>query len=205
MSVRCFPIGLVRNTSPDYVSRMMKMNRLTTERLILRPYKESDFNAFAKMHSDPVLKANTHAKPMNRRQARDLFEGYLDAFDKDGFGMWNVRRRDTDDYVGECGLWYRTELEGYSLRYVIQKKYWNQGFGIEAVRSVLNDAFEHHQLSSVHAIAMHHNTRSVRVLERVGFAQIADDFRGVPGFNRYALSGADWMVEHGLPPARGVS
>ncbi len=181
------------------------MQRLQTERLVLQPYTETDFKAFAKMHSDPVLKANTHAKPMNRLQARDLFEGYIDAFTKDGFGMWNVRRRDDDQYVGECGLWYRTELEGYSLRYIVKKDQWNQGYSLEAVRAVLANAFTQHSLESIHAIAMHHNNRSIRVLERAGFSQVADDFRNVPGFNRYALTNTDWFQGHALPPARGVS
>ena len=181
------------------------MQRLTTERLVLRPYTEMDFNAFAKMHSDPVLKANTHTKPMNRLQARDLFEGYAGAFATDGFGMWNVRYRDNDQYAGECGLWYRSDLEGYSLRYIVQKQHWNQGFSLEAVRAVLADAFDQHGLDCIHAIAMHHNNRSIRVLERAGFAQVADDFRGVPGFNRYALTAQNWSKGYGLPPARGVS
>ena len=181
------------------------MHRLNTERLVLRPYIETDFNAFAKMHSDPLLKANTHTKPMNRLQARDLFEGYTSAYDKDGFGMWNVRRRDNNDYVGECGLWFRSELAGYSLRYIIQKNHWNQGFSVEAVRATLSDAFDTHGLECIHAIAMHHNTRSIRVLERVGFTLVADNFRGVSGFNRYELTAFDWEQGHGLPPARGVS
>lgn len=181
------------------------MQRLQTERLVLRPYIETDFNAFAKMHSEPVLKANTHAKPMNRLQARDLFEGYTDAFGNEGFGMWNVRRRDSDQYAGECGLWYRNELEGYSLRYIVQKEHWNQGLSLEAVRAALADAFENHALPCIHAIAMHHNGRSIRVLERAGFKQVADDFRNVPGFNRYALTATDWSDGYGLPSAQGVS
>lgn len=181
------------------------MQRLITERLVLQPYIETDFNAFAKMHSDPVLKANTHAKPMNRLQARDLFEGYREAFARDGFGMWNIHRRDNDQQVGECGLWYRGELNGYSLRYIIEKAQWNQGFSIEAVRAVLSDAFENQGLDCIHAIAMHHNTRSVRVLERAGFRQVADDFRNVPGFCRFELSQENWFAGNAVPPARGVS
>lgn len=181
------------------------MQRLQTERLLLRPYVETDFNAFAKMHSDPVLKANTHAKPMNRLQARDLFDGYINAFSNDGFGMWNIRRRDSDSYAGECGLWYRTELGGYSLRYIVQKEQWNQGFSLEAVRATLAHVFENHDLPCIHAIAMHHNNRSIRVLERAGFKQVADDFRKVPGFNRYELTAKGWSDGYLLLPARGVS
>jgi hypothetical protein len=42
-------------------------------------------------------------------------------------------------------------------------------------------------------------------LERMGFNQVADDFRGVPGFNQYELTSANWEKGYGLPPARGVS
>ena len=91
------------------------MQTLLTERLRLRPYAETDFDAFAKMHGDPVLKANTHAKAMSRLQARELFDGYRAAFATSGFGMMNVRHRDTDTDIGECGLWYLLMLMASTL------------------------------------------------------------------------------------------
>lgn len=180
------------------------MQTLLTERLRLRPYHQNDFEAFAKMHGDPVLKANTHAKPMNRLQARDLFDGYRAAYAKDGFGMMNIRRRDGDADVGECGLWYRTDADAYTLRYTIRKEHWNHGYSIEAVRAVVADAFDAHGFNFIRAIAMHHNVRSVRVLEKAGFKQIADSFRDVPGFLCFELTLDAWRAAGGLPPARGV-
>jgi len=170
------------------------MTSLTTERLTLRPYQETDFEAFAKMHADPLLKANTHAKAMNRLQARDLFDGYLTAFNKDGFGMLNMRRTEDDADVGECGLWYREDAGGYTLRYTIRKEHWNLGYSIEAVRAVLADAFENQGLDHVQAIAMNHNVRSVKVLQRAGFIQTANNFRDVLGFLRFDLTKSHWMT-----------
>lgn len=181
------------------------MEDLITSRLRLRPHVETDFDAFAKMHGDPALKANTHAKAMNRLQARDLFDGYRDAYAKDGFGMYNLRKRDSDAFIGECGLWYREDAGGYTLRYTILKEHWGLGYSLEAVRAVLADAFEKKGLERVEAIAMHHNARSVRVLERAGFRQTESAFRGVPGFLRFDLSKDIWHDLGGLPPARGVS
>ncbi len=180
------------------------MHILTTERLILRPYTETDFESFAQLHHDPKLKANTHARPMNRLQARDLFDGYRAAVSKDGFGMLSVRRRSDDADLGECGVWYRADAAAYTLRYTIRSEYWGQGYSVEAVRAVLADAFDAHGLKSVQAIAMHHNARSVRVLERVGFCQISDAFRGVPGFLRFLLTDENWAESGALPPAHGV-
>jgi ribosomal-protein-alanine N-acetyltransferase len=180
------------------------MNRLITERLVLQPYTEADFEAFSKMHSDPVLKANTHAKPLNRLQARELFDGYLSAFKRDGFGMMNIRKTNGNYDVGECGLWYRSDIGGFTLRYTIRKDYWNQGYSAEAVRAIVSDAFQSHSMNAIQAIAMKHNHRSVRVLEKAGFSKVSDEFRGISGFLRFILTAEEYSKHGLLTPARGV-
>ena len=180
------------------------MKVLNTERLTLRPYIESDFDDFAKLHADPKLKANTHARPLNRLQARDLFDGYRRAVDQDGFGMLNIRRKTDNADVGECGVWYRSDAAAYTLRYTIHAAHWGQGYSAEAVRAALTDVFEVQKLNSVQAIAMHHNARSIRVLEKVGFCRVSEEFRGILGFYRYLLTEDAWVSGHVLPPAHGV-
>lgn len=165
---------------------------LTTERLLLRPYKEADFNNFVKMHSDPILKANTHGKVMNRLQARDLFDGYMSAFSKDNFGMLSIHNKNDDSSIGECGLWYRQDVGGYTLRYTILKEHWNLGYGLEAVNAVLDNAFTVHDLNHIQAIAMIHNVRSIKVLERAGFIKTDDNFREIQGFMRFVLTKVRW-------------
>ena len=180
------------------------MPDILTERLRLRPFTETDFEAFAKMQGDPLLKANTHAKPMNRLQSRDLFDGYRAAYAKDGFGMMNVRSRKDDAFVGECGLWHREDADAYTLRYIIRKEHWNLGYSFEAVRAVLAEAFDDNRFNFIRAIAMHHNVRSVRVLEKAGFRKIGDNFRGVAGFLCFELARETWYEQGHLTPARGV-
>ena len=171
---------------------------IKTERLRLRPYQEPDFDVFAKLHGDPTLKANTHAKALNRPQARDLFDGYLAAWKNTGFGMYSVRLGESDAFVGECGLWYREDAGGYTLRYILSKAHWNQGYNFEAVKAVLSDAFDHRGLDAVYAIAMAHNFRSTRILQRAGMVQVDEAFRGVPNFLRFQL-----LREHfGSSPGR---
>lgn len=179
------------------------MDDLITVRLRLRPHVETDFDAFAVLHGDPALKANTHARPMDRRQARELFDGYMAAYARDGFGMMNLRLRHDDTFVGECGLWFREDAGGYTLRYTILEQHWGLGYSIEAVRVILADAFLKRGLDRIQAIAMHHNVRSVRVLEQAGFRQTESAFRGVPGFLRFELDKDVWSSLGGLPPPRG--
>lgn len=166
---------------------------LVTDRLLLRLYIESDFEAFVKMHSDPILKANTHGKAMNRLQARDLFDGYNDAFAKNNFGMMNIRSLEDDADIGECGLWFRKDAGGYTLRYTVLKDHWAQGYSLEAVGAVLKSAFEVYDLKHVQAIAMNHNVRSMKVLERAGFVQTGNSFRDIHGFLRFVLTQTHWQ------------
>jgi len=172
------------------------MMTLKTERLLLRPYAADEFEGFAKMHGDPLLKANTHSQPMNRLLARDLFDGYRAAFAKDGFGMLNIRLLTDDADVGECGLWYRDDAGGYTLRYTLRKEHWNHGYSIEAVEVVLANAFSVHALDRIQAIAMNHNVRSIKVLERAGFLQTENAFRDIAGFFRFELTKVRWQNNH---------
>lgn len=166
---------------------------LITDRLLLRSYIESDFEAFVKMHSNPILKANTHGKVMNRLQARDLFDGYKDAFAKDNFGMMNIRSLEGDADIGECGLWFRKDAGGYTLRYTVLKDHWAQGYSLEVVDAVLENAFKVHDLKHVQAIAMNYNVRSIKVLERAGFVQTGNSFRDIHGFMRFVLTQSHWQ------------
>lgn len=50
-----------------------------------------------------------------------------------------------------------------------------KGYGTEAERLILRFAFEHLGMSAVYAEAVHKNTRSQHVLEKVGFRMIRED------------------------------
>ena len=169
------------------------MTNLLTERLTLRPYTETDFEAFTKMHEDPAIESQYPCQGHEsiagagsfRWLSGDLCQGWLRHAERSPDG-W---RSD----VGECGLWFREDAGGYTLRYTIRKMHWNLGYSIEAVRAVLDDAFNAQGLDKVQAIAMNHNIRSVKVLERAGFLQTESNFRDVAGFLRFELTKVRWL------------
>jgi ribosomal-protein-alanine N-acetyltransferase len=67
------------------------------------------------------------------------------------------RRRDLSDDV--------------QIGYEFAPEYWNAGYATEAARAVVNHVFSTLALDRLVAFARPENTRSVRVLEKLGFAQ----------------------------------
>ena len=51
------------------------MTTLSTERLTLRPFKETDFAIFRRLHSDPGMTAKMHRGALDAGEARELFAG----------------------------------------------------------------------------------------------------------------------------------
>ncbi len=62
---------------------------LMTERLVLRPWRESDLEPFAAMNADPRV-MEFYPKPLNRGES-DAVAGRIQAhFAEQGFGLWAV-------------------------------------------------------------------------------------------------------------------
>lgn len=166
---------------------------ITTERLILRPFKEEDRATFRHLHGDAAMTARMHRGALDAGQADELFADYRAAFAKDGFGMRAITLKDGDDtMIGECGLWYRENAGGFTIRYMLTRSLWGQGLSGEAARASAAEAFGVLGLKHIHAIAMDGNEHSVRVLKSLGMVKIEDNHRGIAGFGRYLLTPADF-------------
>ena len=167
------------------------MTNLETENLILRPFVEGDFEWFERLHGDVDLTAMMHRGALGRGQARELFDGYRDAFQRDGFGVRAVIWRETGEAIGECGLWMREDAGGYTLRYMLARDWWGRGLTGEAARATVAEAFGPLGMDLIHAIAMDRNVHSVKALLRLGMVKVEENHRGIPGFGRYALARKD--------------
>lgn len=161
---------------------------LTTERLLLRPFEDTDLPTFRRLHGDPDLTANMHRGALDAGQSRELFEAYGDAFRRDGFGMRAVCWRASGEMIGECGLWWRETAGGHTLRYMLFESWWGRGLTGEAARAAVGEAFGRLAMEQIFAVAMDANVHSVKALLSLGMTKIEDGHRGIVGFGRYRLS-----------------
>jgi RimJ/RimL family protein N-acetyltransferase len=160
--------------------------RLRTRRLLLREYRESDFDAFAAHCADPEAMALWGV--LDRRSARRTFAGNMGEWMLRGAGWWAVELCASGTAVGAVGAFFREGWPEMELGWNTFRAYWGQGIATEAATEVIRYAFDARKESRVTALIDALNTRSIRVATRLGMTFEHDvDFFGKPT-GRYALA-----------------
>ena len=150
---------------------------LRTERLLLRPIRASDVDAFAVMHADPRVVAHLHA-PLTRTESEMLFERIRANTLRDGIGLFAVELPEREAFIGLVGL-ARPRFDiplvpCVEIAWRIASAHWGQGYATEAARASLDFGFEHHQLSEILAWTSRDNLASQRVMEKLGMRRDPD-------------------------------
>ncbi len=136
---------------------------LETERLILRPWAESDAAAFG-----DLLAERGDGKPPVERVRTSIVE-FLAATETTGIALLPIQRREEGDFIGYCGLIIgRTTLEEPEIAYELFRHAHGRGYATEAARAVLEAAAATGRTRLWSTVGTW-NTPSLRVLEKLGF------------------------------------
>lgn len=94
-----------------------------------------------------------------------------------GMGRLGVFLRIEGIAVGICGLYTMTDtnfLGKVGIAYRFPKEHWGKGYAPEAARALMEYGFKSLSLDSVSAIIDPENTRSIRVVEKIGMNFVSD-------------------------------
>jgi RimJ/RimL family protein N-acetyltransferase len=143
------------------------MERLETDRLILRMFRESDLDAYAEMCGDPEVMKYLGGVTMTRSEAWRNMATVLGHWQLRGFGLWAVEEKAGGVLVGRVGCWQPDGWPGMEIAWTLRRSFWGRGYATEAARAALDVAFT--QLSQAHVISMIHseNAASIRVAQRL--------------------------------------
>lgn len=145
---------------------------LQTDRLILRQMTRQDLPDLRKMLKDAeVMTAYEHA--FSEQEVLDWLARQQERYQKDGFGLWAVIKKDTGEMIGQCGLTMQTveERRVPEIGYLFKKAYWHQGYATEAAQGCRQYAFEVLGLPEVFSIIRDTNLPSQRVALRNGMTR----------------------------------
>jgi RimJ/RimL family protein N-acetyltransferase len=148
--------------------------RLETERLILRPWAESDADDLRALHSERGSGTPTV------EYARALIAKQLTATAATGIALLPVQRRAEGDFIGYCGLTIgRSTLREPEIAYELFRRAHGRGYATEAAHAVLAAAAATGR-TRLWATVGTGNTPSFRVLAKLGFERrhVAMDDRG---------------------------
>lgn len=147
---------------------------LRTERLTLRPWRESDLSdmyEYAKVDGVGEMAGWVHHK--DKEESRRILNSFVQ--DKKTFAIEHQGK-----VIGSLGIEEYSEgnypelahLQGRELGYVLSKDYWGRGLMPEAVQAVVTYLFETVGLDFIIVGHFDWNGQSRRVVEKCGFQYI---------------------------------
>lgn len=147
---------------------------LTTNRLTLRPFRDSDlhdFYEYARVDGVGQMAGwNPHKNMEESRAILDMFirEKKTFALEHEGkvIGSLGIEEYSEKNYPE------LSNLQGREIGYVLSKDYWGRGLMPEAVKAVIGYLFETENLDFIICGHFERNDRSRRVIEKCGFRYI---------------------------------
>jgi RimJ/RimL family protein N-acetyltransferase len=155
------------------------MAEISTERLIMRGWRESDLAPWAAMNADPEVRQ--YLGPLlTFEQASAWVLNFQDDLDRYGFGFWAVEVRASGEFIGFTGLGTVDEempFTGVELGWRLARPAWGHGYATEAALAALEYGFGIMGLPEIVAVTMARNLRSRAVMRRIGMtSDPAEDF-----------------------------
>jgi RimJ/RimL family protein N-acetyltransferase len=93
-------------------------------------------------------------------------------FDEHGFGRFACELKETGELIGYVGLSVPTDKLAFApcaeISWRLGSHYWGHGYATEAAQAVLYEAFTQYNLPEVFSWTVPANTRSIRVMEKLG-------------------------------------
>ena len=144
---------------------------LSTNRLILRKMEKTDAKTLFQFWSDhEVTKYMNMNSFKNIEQAFYMINFLNNLFrNKEGI-RWGIVRKEDNTLIGTCGFntWIKRSSRG-EIGYELGQEYWGNGYATEALKEVIRFGFEETQLNRVEAFVVSEASRSIRILEKLGF------------------------------------
>lgn len=138
-----------------------------TQRTLVRPFELNDYEEVLEMMRDPdVMRMTGFKEPQEDARVKELLKSWMATKGSD-LGVWAVEGLGESKLVG----WFmlkKNKCQDPELGYMIQKKFWGQGFATEVASQFLNYAFNDLSLNKVVATVNSKNLSSIRVLEKIG-------------------------------------
>jgi RimJ/RimL family protein N-acetyltransferase len=140
---------------------------LETERLRLRPLRESDFEDYAELNADPEVK-RYQGGPWDRGRSWRHLAFLLGHWQLGRPGMLAVEHKADGAFLGLTGYCEPEGWPGFELAGIFGRRWWGQGYATEAARAALGYAFTVLDKDRVISLVHPENRPSIRLVERLG-------------------------------------
>ncbi|GIF72433.1 GNAT family N-acetyltransferase [Asanoa siamensis] len=177
------------------------MITIETERLTLRGWRDADLDALAAINADPeVMRYILDGSVRDRQRTSQDLRAMIRGWDERGFGLFAVDVRETGAFVGWAGLavpeFLPEVMPAVEIGWRLAREAWGRGYATEAAAASLQFAFDDCALDRVISIRHVDNTRSARVMAKLGLA--FESHTVVPDYDQpvavHAITRSGWQA-----------
>ena len=147
-----------------------------TPRMLLRRFTEADAALIFQLNSDPEVLKYLHEPILkDEDHAREIIKNIILPQYENDLGRWAMHIKDTNEFIGWCGLKHRPEINEIDLGYRLKQSAWGKAYATEAATATLDHAFNNLQLPVITGRAHIENIASIKVLEKIGMVFIKEE------------------------------
>lgn len=143
-----------------------------SKRLIIRPLSSSDVVAIHSLHTKPeVDEFNTLGIPKDFAETEEIVDSWIKKENQTPIEQYTfvIETQNSKDFVGIMALGMsNAKYNKAEIWYKLMPTFWGNGYATEAIKWLLEFAFEELHLHRVEAGCAVDNEGSIRVLEKIG-------------------------------------
>lgn len=157
---------------------------IETDRLILRPLKESDVDGIFELDSNAEVHKYLGNNPIStKQQAEEVIAFIQKQYKERGVGRLAAIEKATGEFIGWSGLKLNTgekeALNGFTdfidIGYRFIPRYWGKGYGFESAKTMLEYGFNTMNYDVIYGAAEVENIGSNKILRKIGL-QFVNEF-----------------------------
>ena len=185
---------------------------LTTNRLELRQIGPDDLELHLEYLNSPAVMERLGG-PRTRSQLAIKHEKSRDGFERDRFGFMFAFEKASGELVAHCGMKrvdniHAPNIGDHEIGWLVREDRWRIGYAEEAVRAIIDWAFETHDAPFLVALTSEANIGSWKLMEKLGMARRRDLDFSDPSFSeednptiQYSLTRQQWENDRCTAPA----
>ena len=160
--------------------KALPIEQIKTERLILRQWKNSDLEPFAKLNADSRVR-EFFPSILSREESDASVEIISQNIETNGWGFWAVSCPGISDFIGMVGIsevkFAASFVPAVEIGWRLAQEHWGKGYATEAARAAAGFGFSTLDLEEIVAFTTVQNDRSRHVMKKIGMQHTSvDDF-----------------------------
>jgi len=154
--------------------------KIETERLALRTFKEDDWTGLHKLYSDPECTRYTIQRTLTEGESWRTMAAMIGHWEIRGYGPYAVENKASGEVMGTVGLWYPVDWPEPEIKWALSRAHWGRGYASEAAVAVKKVAAKYIPETSLISLIFSDNKASIKLAESIGAKFEKEiEFRGI--------------------------